>query len=111
MAETTTHDTRMTRAETAEFLRSIADELDSGRGVVAIPVGNKEVHLSPSDSIDTETTVTERSRRLRKNVEEMTLEFKWNPAKDTAESESADESEPDSEESETGTESGLETDR
>lgn len=112
MAETTTHDTKMTREETAEFLRSIADELDSGRDVVAIPVGNKEVHLSPPETIDTETTITERSRRLRKNIEEMGLEFKWNPAKGTAESEPADESEPEpeSEESEPGTES-LETDR
>lgn len=119
MAETTTHDTSMTREETAEFLRSIADELDSGRDVVAIPVGNKEIHLSPPESIDTETTITERSRRLRKNVEEMALEFRWNPAKDTTESESANESEPEPEserqtesgESETGTDSELETNR
>lgn len=117
MAETTTHDTSMTREETAEFLRSIADELDSGRDVVAIPVGNKEIHLSPPESIDTETTITERSRRLRKNVEEMALEFRWNPAKDTTESTGESEPEPESErrtesgESETGTDSELETDR
>lgn len=93
MAETTTHDTKMTREETAEFLRLIADELDSGRDVVAIPIGNKEVQLSPPETIDTEATVTERSRRLRKNIEEMALEFKWNPVKNTAESGSGSESE------------------
>lgn len=105
MAETTTNDTKMTRKETAAFLRSIADELDSGQDVVVIPVGNKEVHLSPPETIDTETTISERSRRLRKDIEEMAIELKWNPAKDTTESESTDESE----ESELGTESEVET--
>ena len=88
MAETTTHNTEMTRKETAEFLRSNADELDSGQEVVSISVGNKEVHLSPPETIDTEATITERSRRFREDIEEMILEFKWNPAKDTDESES-----------------------
>jgi len=86
MAETTTHSAELTRAEMAARLRSIADELDSERGTVRIPVGNKEVRVSPSDDIDSETTVTERSRRLRKNTEELALTLKWNPTGDTAES-------------------------
>ncbi|QLG60916.1 amphi-Trp domain-containing protein [Halorarum salinum] len=86
MAETTTHSTEMTREEMADYLRSIADELGSGSGSVRVPVGNKAVHLSPSDSIESEATVTERSRRLRKDTEEMVLKFKWNPVEDTAES-------------------------
>lgn len=88
MAETTTHNTEMTRKEAAEFLQSIADELNSGQEVVSIQVGNKEVRLSPSETIVTETTITERSRRFRESSEEMSLEFKWNSAKDTGESES-----------------------
>jgi amphi-Trp domain-containing protein len=96
MAETTSHDEEMTRAEAAAFLRSIADELDSGRGVVEVPVGNKGVKLSPPETIATEATVTERSRRLRKNVEELSLEFAWNPTDATAESEAEAEAESDS---------------
>lgn len=95
MAETTTHETEMTRAETAAYLRSIADELDSGQGKIRIPVGNKEVLLSPPETIGSETTVTERSRRLRKDTEELILKFNWNPARDTAESD--DEATPESE--------------
>lgn len=83
MAETTSQKAEMTREETAEFLRSIADELDSGRDIVRVPIGNKQVRLSPPKTIDAETTVTERSRRLRKNVEELDLEFTWKPAKNT----------------------------
>lgn len=86
MAETTTHETEVTREETAELLRSIADQLDSGRSRVQIPVGNKRIQLSPPEAINSVVTVTERSRRLRKDTEELSLEFEWNPVRDTAES-------------------------
>lgn len=86
MAETTTHDREMTREETASFLRSIADQLESEQQKISIPIGNKEVQLSPPRKIDSEATVTERSRRLRKDTEQLALTFKWTPTKDTAES-------------------------
>ena len=93
MAETTTDETEITREEAARFLRSIADELDDTGATIEIPVGNKDIQLSPPDRFDMETTVSERSRRLRKDVEEMTLSFTWNPTRDTAESESETETE------------------
>lgn len=93
MAETTSHNTEMTRDEMAAFLRSIADDLDSSDDVVSIQIGNKVVQLSPSDAIDAEATVTERSRQLRKDTEQVALTFKWNPVTDTAETAGA--SEPD----------------
>lgn len=90
MAEMTSHDEEMTRSEAAALLRSFADELDSGSGVVSLPVGNKDVNLSPPDAIGTEVRVTERSRRLRKDVESVVVEFEWNPTKATAESDDGD---------------------
>lgn len=90
MAEMTSHQEEMSRSEAASMLRSIADELDSGSGVVSLPVGNKSVHLSPPDPIGTEVRVNERSRRLRKDVESVVLEFEWNPTKATAESDADD---------------------
>lgn len=93
MAEVTTDETKMTRAEAATYLRSIADELDAASGTVDIPVGNKEIRLSPPETVDLETTVTERSRRLRKDTEEVSLTFNWNPTRDTAESDAEAESE------------------
>ena len=86
MVERMSHSEEMTRSETAAYLRSIADQIDSSGDVVSVPIGNKSVRLSPSDAIDTEATVTERSRRLRKDTEELALTLKWNPVKDTAES-------------------------
>ena len=85
MANTTSHETELSRAETAAFLRDIADELDSDRDGVRIDVGNKQVRLSPPEQIATEATVTERSRRLRKDVEELELRFTWTPVRGTAE--------------------------
>lgn len=87
MVETTTHDAEMTREETAEYLRTLADELSSGEGRVDVPVGNKSVQLSPPDTVSVDVSVTERSRRLRKDTEELSLQFAWAPTKDTAESE------------------------
>ena len=89
MADTTSHETKLTRAETAEFLRSIADELDAEKDRIRIAIGNKRVRLSPPERIATEATVTERSRRLRKDVEELELRFKWTPTKATAEATAA----------------------
>lgn len=98
MAETTTDETKLTRAEAATFLRTVADQLDSDSRTVEIPVGNKEIRLSPPETIDQETTITERSRRLRKDTEEVAITFNWNPSRDTAESddetETDDETEP-----------------
>ncbi|WP_122090596.1 amphi-Trp domain-containing protein [Halalkalicoccus subterraneus] len=93
MAETTSHDEELSRKEAAAFLRSVADELDSGQEVIEVPIGNKGVRLSPSDVIDTEATVTERSRRLRKDIEELSIEFTWNPTAATVESEAEAETE------------------
>ncbi len=85
MADTTSHETELTRAETAEFLRSIADELDAESARIQVDIGNKQVRLSPPERIATEATVTERSRRLRKDIEELELRFRWTPTKATAE--------------------------
>lgn len=95
MAETTTDETKLTRAEAATFLRTVADQLDSDSRTVEIPVGNKEIRLSPPETIAQETTITERSRRLRKDTEEVAITFNWNPTRDTAESDA--ETEPDAE--------------
>ena len=93
MAETTTDETKLTRAEAATFLRTIADELDADSRTVGIPVGNKEIRLSPPETINLETTITERSRRLRKDTEEVAITFDWNPVRDTAESDAEAEAE------------------
>ncbi|WP_324664799.1 amphi-Trp domain-containing protein [Haloarcula sediminis] len=92
MADTTSHESERTRAETAEFLRAIADELDAESARIRVAIGNKRVRLSPRERIATEVTVTERSRRLRKDVEELALRFRWTPTKAAANGGTPDES-------------------
>lgn len=87
MADSTTHETTLSRDETAEFLREIADEVGSDKEKIRVSIGNKEIELSPPERVDSTATVIERSRRLRKDTEELELHFKWNPTKDTASSE------------------------
>jgi amphi-Trp domain-containing protein len=88
MAERTSFDTEISRSETADFLRTVADELDSKSQVVTVEVGNKRVKLSPPETVDAAVEVTERSRVLRKDVEELDLNFRWNPVTNTAETDS-----------------------
>jgi amphi-Trp domain-containing protein len=82
MAETTTDETAISWTEAATFLRTIADELDGGAGVVGVAVGDKEIRLSRPERFDAETTITERSRRLRKDTEAVSITFRWNQTGD-----------------------------
>ena len=83
MAKRTNFDGKMSRSETADFLRTLADDLDSGAEAVTVEVGNKRVELSPPETINAEVEVTERSRALRKDLEELEIDFQWNPVTKT----------------------------
>ncbi|WP_458189325.1 amphi-Trp domain-containing protein [Haladaptatus sp. NG-WS-4] len=83
MVERTSFDTEISRSETADLLRRLADELDSESEVVTVEVGNKRVRLSPPETIDAEVEVTERSRILRKDIEKLNLDLQWKPVKNT----------------------------
>lgn len=91
MANTTSAERKMSREEAAEYLRGIADEMESGRARVTVPVGNKAVGLSPPGTVGSEVAVTERSRRIRKDVEELELTFRWNPTRAVDEDDGGDE--------------------
>lgn len=98
MAETTTNESKLSRSAAASYLRSVADELEQTGRTIQVPVGNKNIELSPPERVRLETTVSERSRSLRKDVEEVSFTFTWNPSSENksagAESESETESEP-----------------
>lgn len=100
MAETTTNESKLSRSAAASYLRSIAEELEQTGRTIEVPVGNKNIELSPPERVRMETTVSERSRSLRKDVEEVSFTFTWNPSSDNTragtetESESETETEP-----------------
>lgn len=92
MADTTSYACEMSRDDAASYLRSIAEQLESENTNITVPIGNKDVSLSPPDAVDASMVVTERSRRLRKDTEQLELTFKWNPKKDDESSGSGSES-------------------
>lgn len=94
MAETTTNEAKLSRSDAASYLRSVADELEQSGRTIEIPVGNKNIELSPPEEVRMETTVSERSRSLRKDVEEVSFTFTWNPSSDNTGSGAETETEP-----------------
>ncbi|WP_224449018.1 amphi-Trp domain-containing protein [Haloprofundus salilacus] len=76
MADKTESKQEQTRSQFASYLRSLADELESG-DEVRLTVGNKDVTVHPPESFDTEVTVVERSAALRGNKETIELTAEW----------------------------------
>lgn len=93
MAETTTNESKLSRSDAASYLREVADELEQSGRTIEVPVGNKNIELSPPEEVRMETTVSERSRSLRKDVEEVTFTFTWNPSSDNTGGETESEQE------------------
>lgn len=97
MAETTTNESKLSRSAAASYLRSIAEELEQTGRTIDVPVGNKSIELSPPERVRLETTVSERSRSLRKDIEEVSFTFKWSPSSENTSGETESESETETE--------------
>lgn len=79
MAERTTSDDVMTRAELASYLSNLAQEFDDGSEEIAVAVGNKTVSLSPPENVNVSVDVVERSSILRGERETIAVELSWKP--------------------------------
>lgn len=79
MAERTTADEAMTRAELASYLASLSQEFEGGGEEINVPVGNKTVSLNPPENVNISVDVVERSSMLRGNRETIAIELSWKP--------------------------------
>jgi amphi-Trp domain-containing protein len=79
MAERTTRDDVMSRAELASYLADLAEEFDSEDEDIEVALGNKTVSLSPPADVNVSTDVVERSSRLRGSRETVKIELSWKP--------------------------------
>lgn len=77
MADRTQASETLTRSELAAYLRSLADEFESGDEEVGIDVGNKRVTLNPPEEVSCDVEVVERSSVLRGSKETVELELSW----------------------------------
>ena len=76
MAEKNISEEKLDRAEAAERLRAIADELESDEEF-HIDIDNKTITLHPRDSLGFEVGVRERSSLLRGSRESVTIKMDW----------------------------------
>jgi len=81
MADKTKYKDDLPRAQVAELLDDLADEL-RGEGPATVAVGNKRVTLSPDAQISYDLTVAERSPMLKGKREEISLELGWRVPQD-----------------------------
>jgi amphi-Trp domain-containing protein len=79
MAERTTRDDVMSRAELAAYFAALAEEFDGDEEEVDIALGNKTVSLSPPAEVNVSTDIIERSSRLRGSRETVKIEMSWKP--------------------------------
>ncbi|MDF9747566.1 amphi-Trp domain-containing protein [Natrinema salsiterrestre] len=79
MAQRTTADETLPREELAAYFQDLAREFEGEDEEVIVPVGNKNVSLSPPHNVDVSVEVVERSSMLRGNRETVEIELSWKP--------------------------------
>jgi amphi-Trp domain-containing protein len=85
MADKTHNESTLSRADAAEYLRSLGATLGDEAGSWTVPVGNKRVETHPGDELTVETTVDERSRMLGDDITSTTIELSWKESGESAE--------------------------
>ena len=78
MAEKNIGEYKHDRAEAAEHLRQIADDLENGDDF-DIDIENKTITLQPPSSINFEVGARESSSILRGSRESVTIKMDWKP--------------------------------
>jgi amphi-Trp domain-containing protein len=78
MAEKNINEDELDRAEAADRLREIADDLEEGEEF-NVDIGNKTITLRPSSSIGFEVGARETSSILRGSRESVTIKMDWKP--------------------------------
>lgn len=78
MADDTSSESEVSRAEFASRLREVADAFEDGE-TVDVDVENKTISLRPPDVFDHEITVGEDSSMIGGDSERITIEANWTP--------------------------------
>ena len=78
MAEKNVSEDELDRAEAADRLRTIADDLEEGEEF-NVDIGNKTISLSPTSVIGFEVEARESSSILRGSRESVTITMGWRP--------------------------------
>ena len=78
MSDQTTNAEKVDRDVVADRLTDLAEELRSGENIT-VRVGNKDVSLTPPETVDYRIDVVEKRSRFRGNRETVKVEIDWKP--------------------------------
>lgn len=78
MSDQTTNTEKIDRDAVADRLNDLAGELRSGENMT-VRVGNKDVALTPSETVDYRIDVVEKQSRFRGDRETVRIEIDWKP--------------------------------
>ncbi|MDS0296199.1 amphi-Trp domain-containing protein [Halogeometricum luteum] len=81
MVNKTLNAEKLSREETADRLRALADAIE-GDDDADVRVGNKQITLRPRSTVGYEVGVRERSSVLRGSRESVTVTMEWKARKD-----------------------------
>ena len=78
MSDQTTNAEKIDRDAVADRLNDLAGELRSGENMT-VRVGNKDVALTPAETVDYRIDVIEKQSRFRGDRETVRIEIDWKP--------------------------------
>ena len=78
MSDQTTNAEKIDRDAVADRLTDLAGELRSGENMT-VRVGNKDVSLTPPETLDCRIDVIEKQARFRGDRETVRIEIDWKP--------------------------------
>lgn len=78
MTEQTSTTEQLDRERAADRLNDLASALRNGEEMT-VPVGNKDIALTPPDSVNYSIDVVEKQRRFRGSRETVRIELDWKP--------------------------------
>lgn len=78
MSEQTTNAERIDRGVAADRLNDLAGELRDGENMT-VRVGNKNIALTPPETVDYRIDVVEKQSRFRGDRETVRIEIDWKP--------------------------------
>lgn len=78
MSDQTTNAEKIDRDAVADRLNDLAGELRSGENMT-VRVGNKDVALTPPETVDYRIDVIEKQSRFRGDRETVRIEIDWKP--------------------------------
>ena len=82
MVDRTSDESELTRRDVGRYLEALGAEFQADTDSIDVTVGNKEIRLSPPETLTLSVNVVERTSRLRADRETVEIELRWKRDRD-----------------------------